>query len=330
MKKHTLKTIIMLAVTSLVFGDDAHVLQAGTLTVFSTDKTPPFILDSSREWIAIAVIEWDEIERNHEKTNTARRWRLRSRYEHQRSSGPATVQIRIRSNSGISVFTHPWAQSADRTAESYSNWFEDPKRLVDSGSRSIVEAKLIAPPRTALQGALYAVSLEAWDIVLDASGPKRQGLPVNLAYARSLPAIQDERHGPKEALEFALEFVNYCLTGDLASFYRVQAETVHLLGNGRAVKKYRLPPPTGIQGIDSLEEYKRRFDYKLYDAETFGSMFTEWISDSRKWIPGPNSYLFIGNKDVFKESNLDHVDFLVFLIDLDKTGEWKIVARPGE
>lgn len=328
MTKRILFPVLMLAATFSVFSENSRTILSETFTIFGETGVPPVILDSSRDWTTIAVIDWDRIEYSATGRKTARIWRLRSRYEHQVSGGPATIQVRIRNQTGTSVFTHSWAQSADRSAETYSNWLEDTKRRVDSGERSIVEAKLIAPPRTPLQGTLYAVSMEAWDVVPNKIQPSQGSPPVQLAYTQPPIAQPRTPHTQPPPLDFALKFVDFCITGDLAAYYRFQSDTVHSLDDGSPQQKYRLPPPAGIPGISTIQDYKDRFDYKLYDMETYGAMFPEWFDVSREWIPGTDTYLFMGHKDNRKQANFGEVDFLVFLIGMDQSGAWKVVARP--
>ena len=334
MKKHLFTLIALLITVCSLFAEEKQTILTETLTVFGNEGTPPVYLDSSRDWTIIAVIDWNSIDNRTVVKKSARLWRLRSRYEHQGPGGPATVQIRIRNQAGKSIFTHPWTQNAQRTAEAYSNWFEDPGRQVDSGSRSIVEAKLIASPRVALQGKLYSVSMEAWDVVPDTTPPNQTGPSVQLAYTQPLsvnllnPQTPPHGNGPEAALEFALEFIDYCLTGDLASYYRSHAKTVYSLSDGNPYQKYSNAPPSQIPGISTIDEYKLRFDYKLYAMDVYEDLFPEWFEATRKWKPSTGTYLFMGHIDRMEKADLDDVNYLIFCVDMRNDGEWQVIARP--
>ena len=209
-----------------------------------------------------------------------------------------------------------------------------------------MEVRLIAPPRTPLSGKLHAITLEAWDYnqnpeeaIEAASGPS-----VNLAYAQPLPMARVKNSpaaasdfdatnpdiGPEAALAFSLSFVEACLTGDLPAYYRTQADPVRSLDDGKAVAKYRLNPPRGIPGITDLDDYKRRYDYELYDSTVYGELFPEWFDTSRPWIPDEKSFLFMGHRDRYSGAFPDGVDYLVFLVQADDEGIWNVVARPGD
>ena len=119
----------------------------------------------------------------------------------------------------------------------------------------------------------------------------------------------------------------HVLTGDIPSYYKPQANTLRSLDTGFAIPKYKQPAPEKIIGVSHIEEYKRRFDYKLYNATQFRELFPEWFNQSRPWIPGGNSYLFLGHIDRIGETK--GIDYLVFLVEPDGNGEWKVIARPG-
>ena len=309
---------------------------SGRIVLFGESSSPPVLLNSERGWVPITAFDWSENSIPKPLENESRRWRLQTSYEHGPSSGPATVQIRLRGPQQVPIFTHPWSEGADRRADAYSNWYEDDGSLTASVNRGYIEARLIAPPRSPLKGKLYSVALEAWDT---GSGPQDfggSGPDVELAYTRPLPTAM-RGHSPADdstpdmeaATNFALAFVESCITGSLPDYYRAQADPVRSLDDGKAMPRYRLNPPVGIPGVADLEDYKRRFDYKLYDAGTVRELFPEWFSPERPWNPGKDSILFMGHKDRLSGAFPNGVDYLVFIMEPNESGEWKITARPG-
>lgn len=334
--KFLIVPFLLCFVVAIVFAGEPQGVLAKTVVLFNESDGSPSILDSSRGWTSIAVVEWALTERTPVIEESIRRWRIRSRYEHQGSGGPATVQIRILTPDGPSLFTHPWSQNAERYAEAYSNWFEDPKHVMDSGERSIVEARLIAPPRTPLTGSLYALSIEAWDLLPKTVQPSTETSSVHLAYSRTAPKIPAPSiinpdvnpPGEERALALALQFVEHCITGDLSAYYRSQADTIYSLDDGSVLQKYRLSLPANIPGVSTLKDYKNRFEYHIYNQSIYSEMFPEWFQESREWIPDNNSYLFMGHIDKYNTENLDDIDFLVFIVGFDEKGQLKVIARP--
>ena len=305
------------------------------ITLFDNQGMQPVLLDSNRDWIPIGSIDSNQLELLSKTSMEGQRFRLRSRYEHQSSGGPSTIQVRARNQSGVYVFTHPWAQSADSNSEFYSNWYEDGQGGMGK-SPSIIEARLIAPPRTPIVGKLYSISMEAWTLVKKNEKSPELGSGVQLAHSRPLPIIQPgvERESDynsshaDEALDFALNFIEASISGDLAAFYRAHSAHIHSLEDGKSHNKYRLSPPKILAGINSLDDYRRRFNFKLYNEETFQAMFPEWFDSSREWVPPQDAYLFMGHQDRLKIANISEIDYLVFMISKDISGEWKIIARP--
>ncbi len=316
-----------------------------SIVLFGYGAEPPVSLDSSRGWTPIASIDWESNDMAPPAAGVSRRWRLHTSYEHSRSSSPATVQIRLRTAAQQTpTFTHPWSQGADIKADVYSNWYEDIDSISGWDGRGFVEARFITPPRTPVNGKLFSITLEAWDIHIESErATESSGPDVQLAYARPLPTLrvvnspasradydaENPALSAEAALDFALSFVEACLTGDLPAYYRSQADPVRSLDDGRAMAKYRQTPPRGIPGITGLSDYKRRYDYRLYDSDAFGDLFPEWFDTSRPWIPNENSFLFMGHRDRLPGVYPEGVDYLVFLLEADADGNWLVAARPG-
>lgn len=315
---------------------------SGSIRLFGGDSAPPVFLESEKGWTPIGVFDLDSDGMPSAEDGTTRRWRLETSYEHARSSGPVTLQIRLRGNEGGAVFTHPWSEGADRLADAYSNWFEESVASLSAGGKGYVEARLIAPPRTPLTGRLYSVSMEIWDRREGETGREPAGPAVQLAYARPLPTdrpspsdpsdqdAEDPERGAEAALAFSLEFVESCLTGDLPAFYRSQADPIRGLDDGKAMARYRLNPPRSIPGVTNLDEYKRRFDYSIHSASDLVDLFPEWFSEDRPWNPGDNAFLFMGHRDRLGGAFPEGVDYLVFLVEPVEGEGWRVVARPSE
>ena len=331
---------VFFAIAASLFGQSEG--QLAEKVILFDDSVPPAFLESERDWTPVAVFDWTDSSINPASPDVSRRWRLETSYEHGRSSAPVTIQIRLRGANISPIFTHPWSEGADRLADAYSNWFEDPDSLIGTGGKGYVEARLIAPPRTPLSGKLYAISIEAWDTYDVTAAPAgKPGPDVQLAYARPLPTAhpspasradedaKDPGLGIEAALNFSLDFVEACITGNLPAFYRSQSDPVRSLDNGKAMARYRLNPPRSITGIATLADYKRRFDYSIHPAGEFRELFPEWFDTGRPWTPGENAYLFMGHQDRLSGAFPEGVDYLVFLVEPDADGNWKVVARPG-
>ncbi|MDT8298559.1 MAG: hypothetical protein RQ801_09685, partial [Spirochaetaceae bacterium] len=69
---------------------------SGRIVLFGDSSSPPVLLDSERGWVPITAIDWSDNGIPKPLENESRRWRLQTSYEHGPSSGPATVQIRLR------------------------------------------------------------------------------------------------------------------------------------------------------------------------------------------------------------------------------------------
>lgn len=183
---------------------------------------------------------------------------------------------------------------------------------------------------------IYSVILEAWETT-----PSEKMMPeVLLSYATPLPRespaapadsnAKNPRFSPFAAEKFALSFVEACITGDFARYFNAQANPIRILDNGKAVAKYKQNPPKKIEEVGTLEDYKRMYDYKLYDINTINQLFPEWFDEERPWIPGEKSYLFMGHLNKKDEELRPEIDYLVFLIEADKDGNWLVVGRPGD
>jgi hypothetical protein len=313
---------------------------AGQIQLFGASSGPPVVLDSERGWTPVTTVNLDGAGLDIPAAEELRKWRLRTSYEQDHSTGEATIQVRIMSKAAGPVFTHPWTNGSDRKNFTYSNWYENQTGLADRYNAAYVEARLIAPPRTPITGKLYGITLEVWDNKSEKPPVRQAGPDVQLAYVRPLPnapvknGTGRERPSadvsPEASLSFALSFVEACITGDLPSYYRLQSNQVISLDDGMTTAKYRQKPPKSISGVADIEVYKRRFDYRIYDTKTLRELFPAWFDSDRPWIPGENSYLFMGHRDRLSSGLSDGIDYLVFLVEPDSEGNWMVVARPGK
>ena len=130
------------------------------------------------------------------------------------------------------------------------------------------------------------------------------------------------------AARFALDFVSSCLAGDLAAYYRAQSDTLRYLDDGSAVAKYRMPPPASIPGVENLQDYEKRFAWRLYAPDEYRGIFPEWFSPDRPWVPGDDDYLFLGHQERGGGSPSSSADYLVFLVSPTADGGWTVAARP--
>jgi len=312
---------------------------AKEIPLFGGTSASPLRLESDRGWVSVAAIKWDASNSDFLSAENRKKWRLRTSYEHEHAAGQASLQIRLRGIDPGPTFTHPWNVSAVRRSIAYSNWFEEQENgRVEMGGTCYVEARLIAPPHTALFGSLFEVTLEVWEEDSAIGASEIPAPNVHLAYARPLPhaSSRSETHprsgnvSMEASLDFALSFVEASLHGDLASYFRLQANPVRSLDDGTAMAKYRLAPPKSIPGINTIEDYKRHFDYRLYDSNTIRELFPEWFYKDRPWIPSENAYLFMGHRERLRNQLPEGIDYLVFIVEPDSTGKWRVVARPEQ
>jgi len=322
---------VLLGLHLPLFSDDSGRL-ASKITLFGAGLNTPIEISSEKGWIPIAAIDWNSNGIEWYSGLQETRWRLRTSYEHRRASGPSTIQVRLRGTAVGPTFTHPWSEGADRKVDAYSNWFEFSSQSIGLGGRGYIEARLIAPPRIPLSAKIYSVVLEAWEM------PPSVTPEVRLSYANPLPRkspaapadanATNPRLGPLAAESFALVFVEACITGDFSKYFNSQANPIRLLDSGRALAKYKQSPPRNIEGVRSLEDYKSMYEYKLYDSDAIRQLFPEWFDENRPWIPGENSYLFMGHLSKNGKRLPPDIDYLVFLIEADEDGNWMVVGRP--
>jgi len=324
---------VFLGLNLSLFPDDGGRLTS-KIILFGTEIDTPIEISSEKGWIPLAAIDWDSDEIEQYPDSQEIRWRLRTSYEHRRASGPSTVQIRLRGATMGPTFTHPWSEGADRKVDAYSNWFEFSGQSVEINGRGYIEARLIAPPRIPLSARVYSVVMEVWEM----GSTERMTPEVRLSYASPLPRkspaapADDNATNPKLTLlaaeSFALDFVEACITGNLSKYFNAQADPVRLLDSGKAVAKYKQSPPGIIEGITNLEDYKNTYDYRLYDVSAISQLFPEWFDKNRPWTPDENSYLFMGHFSKNGKRLPLEIDYLVFLIEADADGNWKVVGRP--
>jgi len=342
MKRSVLFYLIFILILTGLYSENNDEVSL-KIQLFGDESAPPVTLDSRRGWTEITSVDLNLP--GIQAGNAERKWRLHTSYEHSRSSSPTTIQIRLRNASAVPTFTHPWSEGADVKADVFSNWYEDPESLTGEDTRFVLEARFITAPRTPVTGKIYSITLEAQDVFSGREKSVETRAPdVQLAYARPLPTERPERGpasrqdedadnpqlSPEAALAFSLSFVEACITGDLPRYYRSQSDPVRSLDDGKAMARYRLNPPKGIPGIATLDDYKRRFNYRIYSSAMFSRLFPEWFDTARPWVPGGNSFLFMGHQDRLSTSNTEDIDYLVFLVEADDRGEWKVVARPGK
>jgi len=325
---------VFLGLNLSLFPDDGGGGLTREIILFGTGINTPVEISSEEGWIPLAAINWDSDGIEQHSGSEETRWRLRTNYEHRRASGPSTMQIRFRGAAIGPTFSHPWSEGADRKVDAYSSWFEFSNQSIRMNGRGYIEAKLMAPPRIPLSAKIYSVVLEVWEMApIEKMAPE-----VRLSYAsplsRESPAAPADANAinPKLTLHaaesFALSFVEACITGNLSEYFNAQANPIRLLDSGKAVAKYKQSPPGAIDGIKNLEDYKNMYDYKLYGVSTIRQLFPEWFDESRPWTPGENLYLFMGHLSKSGKRLPPEIDYLVFLIEADEDGNWKVVGRP--
>jgi len=325
---------VFLGLNLSLFPDNDGSRLTREIILFGMGTNTPIEISSEEGWIPLVAIDWDSDEIEQHLESEENRWRLRTSYEHRRTSGPSKMQIRFRGEAIGPTFSHPWSEGTDREVDAYSNWFELSSQSIKMNGRGYIEAKLMTPPRIPLSAKVYSVILEVWEMAqIEKMAPE-----VLLSYINPLsrespaaPADADATN-PKLTLHaaesFALSFVEACITGNLSEYFHAHANPIRLLDSGKAVAKYKQNPPGIIEGVSNLEDYKSMYDYKLYDASTVKQLFPEWFDESRPWTPGENLYLFMGHLSKNGKRLPPEIDYLVFLIEADEDGNWKVVGRP--
>ena len=326
--KRTLFTAMNLMVISISIISAQSSILAGRIEIFGKAQTPPVHLESENGWTPITTLDWSALALS--SGNATRRWRLSTSYEHAASTGPATIQIRFRDGSTSPVFTHPWSEGRHPLDATESNWYQGAMDALSSGGRSLVEARLVAPPRTPLSGTLYSVTLEAWEeeIVVRPKENLRLAAARPIGTDQMLPSAKPSEKSLDAATHFALQFLKSCLEGDLPTYYRNQSDTVHSLADGRVLSKYRTRPPAPIPGVENLADFTQEFSYGIHPVDDVRALFPDWFSSERDWVPTSETYLFLGQEFGASLTIPQEVDYLAFLVGKDEEGEWKVLGRP--
>ena len=340
--KRFISGIIFFTAGILLFSEEYVSTLLYSQVLFEDRGTNPVVVTDDRGWVDIGKADLGDFFRVPvSDSESIRKWRVVVKYLDENRTGQTTLQIRLRGEGYTTLFTLPWNNISSVPSEQESNWYMA-DRMNPQNFLSVCSARLITPPGTVEPGKIYKITLEAWDFT---KAEERKTYSYNdtlLASSRLLsplgqqqtheigqePLKGDDPYSSVKAEEFALEFVEASLYGDLPSFYRALDNEIHTLSDGQRHSKFIINPPEGVNSAWSMEDYKRDYEYRIYSYEEYAALFPEWFADDRSWTPDRRCFLFMGNK--VKEGSFpffSQEDLLVFMVRRQESG-WKVIARP--
>jgi hypothetical protein len=336
-KKMILLVLALLPI--LLFAQEDEQTLAGSLTLYDSHSSQPFLINSDGGWMEIRQIYKEDF--NSIKPpfpGTIRKWRVKTTYiDESGQNGQSTLQVKLRQHDAQGpVFTLPWTENASRWQEKSSNWFIPYDGFgVILKENAMLSVRLIAPPRSAAPGKIYKIELEAWDFLKDPedfntkipghqmafSSPSELMNPIN--QFRS----SDSMKAKDEAIRFSLDFVQSNIEGNLPTFYKSLSDNLKVLETGLSQSRYRVAPPaTDLSGY-TLSEYKRNYRYHIYKYDDYAELFPQWFEEGRRWSPDRNCYLFLGTEVLPGQVDFMKGENLVFMVSQEQ-GSWKIIALP--
>lgn len=299
----------------------------------------PVIVTDDRGWVDVAKTDLSYFFRTPTAhSDSMRKWRVVVTYMDENRTGQTTLQVRLRGEGYTTLFTLPWNQVQSVPSNVESNWYMA-DRMNPQNFISQCSARLITPPGSIQPGKIYRIVLESWeftpvkenktysynDTLLASTGLIR---PMGQQNRETAKGAADDPYSALKAEEFSLEFVEASLYGDLPAFYRALDNEIHSLSDGFNHSKFIINPPEGVNSAWSMEDYKRDYEYKIYQYDEYADLFPEWFAKDRDWTPDRRTFLFVGNK--VKEGAFPFFtqeDLLVFMVRQQEEG-WKVIARP--
>ncbi len=340
--KRTIFLIILLTAGYFIWADDYVSTLIHSQVLFEDRGNNPVVVTDDKGWVDVGKADLADFFRTAASSgDSMRKWRVVVSYLDENRTGQTTLQIRLRGEGFTTLFTLPWNHLNSVPVEEVSNWYMA-DRMNPQNAIGVCSARLITPPGTINPGKIYRITLESWDFTRVEENKTYSYNDTLLASSRLLqpqgqqqihtvekaPLKGDDPYSPAKAEEFALEFVEASLYGDLPAFYRALDNEIHSLSDGLKHSKFIINPPEGVSSVWSMEDYKRDYEYRLYDYDEYAALFPEWFDADREWTPDRRCFLFVGNQPregsfpFFRQEEL-----LVFMVRRQDTG-WKVIARP--
>lgn len=335
-----LKKMLILLIAFIPFtlsAQDTGETLTGSITLYDSHSYQPFMVNSDGGWMEIRQIyeeDFNSIQPG--LPGTVRKWRVKTSYiDESAQIGQSTLQVKLgQFESQDAVFTLPWTEKASRWQEKDSNWF-----IPYSGNGMIMEGKatlsvrLIAPPRSSAPGKIYKIELEAWDFPSDEDDAE-SGTP-RLQMAFSSPAelmvpmegLKEIQNMRGEARDFALDFIEHNIDGNLPAFYKSLSDNLKVLESGFSQSRYRVVPPASDLSAYTLSDYKKNYRYHIYNYDEYAELFPQWFEEGRRWSPDRNCFLFLGTEVLPGMNDFMNGENLVFMLKSEE-GKWKIIALP--
>ena len=340
--KRLVSCLLLFLVGFLLNAEDYVSTLLHSQVLFEDRGNNPVVVTDDRGWVDIGKADLGDFFKTAASSeDSIRKWRVVVTYMDENRTGQTTLQIRLRGEGYTTLFTLPWSRLNSVPTEEVSNWYMA-DRMNPQNFISLCSARLITPPGTVQPGKIYKISLESWEFTRVEERKTYSYNDTLLAGSRLLQPMgqqtdhemnkielkADDPYSPAKAEEFALEFVEASLYGDLPAFYRALDNEIHSLSDGQRHSKFIINPPEGVSSAWSMEDYKRDYDYRLYEYSEYADLFPEWFDENRDWKPDRRCFLFIGNK--VKDGSFpffSQEDLLVFMVRRQDKG-WKVIARP--
>lgn len=334
LKKMFILMIILIPFT--LAAQNAAETLTGSITLFDSRNQQPFLINSDGGWTEIRQIYEEDLNSIQPPLpGMERKWRVNTSYiDESTQLGQSTLQVRLtQPNAQNAVFTMPWTERASRWQEKDSNWY-----IPFSGNGMLMEGnatlavRLVAPPRSSVPGKIYKIELEAWDFPLAGTGndttPRLQmafSTPAELMVpVEGLKEIENKRDA---AREFALDFIEHNIEGNLPAFYKSLSDNLRVLESGFSQSRYRIAPPATDLSAYSMDDYKKNYHYHIYSYDEYAELFPQWFEDGRRWSPDRDCYLFLGTEVLPGMNDFMKGENLVFMLKSEE-GKWRIIALP--
>jgi len=311
-----------------------------TSELYSDSGENPLLLEEGPQWTSLGLGDLSSPKRLAGFQEEAYRYRLRFRVSLREpfETEMTTLQLRFAAPDDVSLYHIP-LEGLSRTENTlFSNWYYPSESFPLDDWRGAVSLRILSPPGRDVLLNIFKVEIELWgeplheakdpqEPVLASSGPVLEW--VNKDIENPLNNKSNEYLSLNEARDFALDFVDILIKGDLPAFYSSLNENVYSLNTGNSYSRYRISPPEGLLEHPDyrLEDYIKGYDFKLYSYQQFIELFPQWSDADRNWNPGVNTWLFLGNRPLTTLQPLGDDELLVFMME-KRNGKVRIVARP--
>jgi hypothetical protein len=262
--KRLLFGFLLLLSTFLLYSEDFVSEMVYSQILFEEGK--PVVV--SDEWIEVGKTDLSAFFRTPvSQSDSIRKWRVVVTYMDENRTGQTTLQVRLRGEGYTTLFTLPWSQFNSIPTEEESNWYMA-DRMNPQNFLSQFSARLITPPGSVQPGKIYKIVLESWEFkpvkenktysyndTLLASSSILQPIGTKQNHNVTVNTLEaDDPYSRVKAEEFALNFVESSLYGDLPAFYRSLDNEIHSLSDGLRHSKFIINPPEGVNAAWSMTD----------------------------------------------------------------------------